>query len=104
MAWRPGMTIDDDNSVYVGGLPYDATEETVRRAFDLYGAVREVRVRIPPRPMSPLLSTAMGMRIRMRVRMRSFWFLSVCGDLLLFSACGFGGRGVETLGRVPQLS
>ena len=39
------MTIDDEKSVYVGGLPYDASEETVRRAFDLYGAVREVRVR-----------------------------------------------------------
>lgn len=39
------MTIDDEKSVYVGGLPYDATEETVRRAFDLYGAVRDVRVR-----------------------------------------------------------
>ncbi|XP_078432319.1 RNA-binding (RRM/RBD/RNP motifs) family protein [Wolffia australiana] len=38
------MTIDDEKSVYVGGLPYDATEETVRRAFDLYGAVRDIRI------------------------------------------------------------
>ncbi|CAN6442065.1 unnamed protein product [Victoria cruziana] len=38
------MTIDDDNSIYVGGLPYDATEESVRRAFDLYGAVVAVKI------------------------------------------------------------
>lgn len=44
------MTIDDDNSVYVGGLPYDADEESIRRVFDLYGHVVAVKV-------SPSLST-----------------------------------------------
>lgn len=38
------MTIDDDNSVYVGGLPYDATEDSVRRVFDLYGQVVAVKI------------------------------------------------------------
>lgn len=38
------MTIDDDNSVYVGGLPYDATEDSIRRVFDLYGHVVAVKV------------------------------------------------------------
>ncbi|KAL6221755.1 hypothetical protein ACLB2K_005150 [Fragaria x ananassa] len=38
------MTIDDESSVYVGGLPYDATEDTVRRVFDLYGAVVAVKI------------------------------------------------------------
>ncbi|KAL6974329.1 hypothetical protein U1Q18_028510 [Sarracenia purpurea var. burkii] len=38
------MTIDDDNSVYVGGLGYDATEESVRRVFDLYGHVAAVKI------------------------------------------------------------
>lgn len=38
------MTIDDEKSIYVGGLPYDATEETLRKAFVLYGAVVAVKV------------------------------------------------------------
>ncbi|XP_050370145.1 uncharacterized protein LOC126788212 [Argentina anserina] len=38
------MTIDDDSSVYVGGLHYDATEDSVRRVFDLYGAVVAVKI------------------------------------------------------------
>ncbi|XP_010249936.1 PREDICTED: zinc finger CCCH domain-containing protein 25-like isoform X2 [Nelumbo nucifera] len=38
------MTIDDDNSIYVGGLPYDCTEESIRRVFDLYGAVVAVKI------------------------------------------------------------
>ncbi|KAL5975227.1 hypothetical protein ACLOJK_031906 [Asimina triloba] len=38
------MTIDDDNSIYVGGLPYDSTEEDLKRAFDLYGAVVAVKI------------------------------------------------------------
>lgn len=38
------MTIADDNSVYVGGLPYDATEDSIRKAFDLYGRVRAVKI------------------------------------------------------------
>lgn len=38
------MTIDDDNSVYVGGLPYDADEESIRRVFDLYGHVVAVKI------------------------------------------------------------
>lgn len=38
------MTIDDDNSIYVGGLPYDASEADLRRAFSLYGSVVAVKV------------------------------------------------------------
>lgn len=38
------MTVDDENSIYVGGLPYDATEETLRRVFDLYGAIVAVKI------------------------------------------------------------
>ncbi|XVE54349.1 hypothetical protein DITRI_Ditri03aG0073400 [Diplodiscus trichospermus] len=38
------MTIDDESSVYVGGLPYDATEASIRRAFSLYGAVVAVKI------------------------------------------------------------
>ncbi|XP_057968050.1 glycine-rich RNA-binding protein RZ1B isoform X2 [Malania oleifera] len=38
------MTIDDDSSIYVGGLPYDASEESIRRVFDLYGAVVAVKI------------------------------------------------------------
>lgn len=42
--WNWKMTIDDENSVYVGGLPYDATEESIRKAFDFYGRVVAVKV------------------------------------------------------------
>lgn len=38
------MTIDDENSVYVGGLPYSATEDSLRRVFDLYGAIVAVKI------------------------------------------------------------
>ncbi|KAL1816092.1 hypothetical protein ACET3Z_018666 [Daucus carota] len=38
------MTIADDNSVYVGGLPYGANEDSIRKAFDLYGRVRAVKI------------------------------------------------------------
>ncbi|KAF3442709.1 hypothetical protein FNV43_RR16626 [Rhamnella rubrinervis] len=38
------MTIDDESSIYVGGLPYDSTEDSVRRVFDLYGAVVAVKI------------------------------------------------------------
>lgn len=38
------MTINDDNSVYVGGLPYDATEESVCKVFDLYGHIKAVKI------------------------------------------------------------
>lgn len=38
------MTIDDESSIYVGGLPYDATEESIRRTFDLYGAIVAVKI------------------------------------------------------------
>ncbi|CAN6681116.1 unnamed protein product [Malus baccata var. baccata] len=38
------MTIDDESSIYIGGLPYDATEETVRRVFELYGNVIAVKI------------------------------------------------------------
>ncbi|XVF88453.1 hypothetical protein PTKIN_Ptkin19aG0052300 [Pterospermum kingtungense] len=38
------MTIDDESSVYVGGLPYDATEASIRRVFSLYGSVVAVKI------------------------------------------------------------
>ncbi|KAK7388753.1 hypothetical protein VNO78_23580 [Psophocarpus tetragonolobus] len=38
------MTMDDDSSIYVGGLPYDATEETIRTVFNLYGAILDVKI------------------------------------------------------------
>ena len=39
------MTIDDESSIYVGGLPYDSTKDTVLRVFEFYGAVLDVKVR-----------------------------------------------------------
>ncbi|GAV65509.1 RRM_1 domain-containing protein [Cephalotus follicularis] len=38
------MTVDDDNSVYVGGLPFNATEDTLRRAFHFYGHIVAVKI------------------------------------------------------------
>jgi RNA recognition motif-containing protein len=38
------MTLDDDSSIYVGGLPYDASEDTIRTVFNLYGAILDVKV------------------------------------------------------------
>lgn len=38
------MTIDDDNSIYVGGLPYNATEDSIRKVFNLYGAIVAVKI------------------------------------------------------------
>ncbi|KAH1248481.1 Cold-inducible RNA-binding protein B [Glycine max] len=43
------MTMDDDSSIYVGGLPYDATEETIRTVFNLYGAILDVKIINDPR-------------------------------------------------------
>ncbi|KAI3474322.1 hypothetical protein Pfo_029123 [Paulownia fortunei] len=38
------MTIDDNSSIYVGGLPYDISEEGLRRVFYIYGAVVAVKI------------------------------------------------------------
>lgn len=38
------MTMDDECSIYVGGIPYDTTEDTVRTVFNLYGAILDVKV------------------------------------------------------------
>ncbi|KAJ0933823.1 putative RNA recognition motif domain, nucleotide-binding alpha-beta plait domain superfamily [Helianthus annuus] len=38
------MTIDDENSVYVGNLPYESTEDTIRSAFDIYGQIIAVKI------------------------------------------------------------
>ncbi|KAL4274753.1 hypothetical protein S245_069529 [Arachis hypogaea] len=38
------MTLDDDSSIYVGGLPYDASEQTIRSVFHLYGAILDVKI------------------------------------------------------------
>ncbi|KAL9268777.1 hypothetical protein AKJ16_DCAP22119 [Drosera capensis] len=37
------MTSDDENSIYVGGLPYDCAEDELRRVFELYGVVVAVK-------------------------------------------------------------
>ncbi|PIA65391.1 hypothetical protein AQUCO_00100696v1 [Aquilegia coerulea] len=38
------MTVDDENSVYVGGLPYDCNEDIIRKAFDPYGQIVAVKI------------------------------------------------------------
>lgn len=38
------MTVDDESSVYVGGLPYDTTEDSLRKTFSRYGSVVAVKV------------------------------------------------------------
>ncbi|KAM0933387.1 putative RNA recognition motif domain, nucleotide-binding alpha-beta plait domain superfamily [Dioscorea sansibarensis] len=38
------MTIDDENSIYVGGLPYECTDDDLRAAFDIYGAIVAVKI------------------------------------------------------------
>lgn len=37
------MTVDDENLVYVGGLPYDSTEDSIQRAFEIYGTIIAVK-------------------------------------------------------------
>lgn len=38
------MTIDDDRSIYIGGLPYNASEDTLHRVFNLYGSIVAVKI------------------------------------------------------------
>ncbi|KAL6560913.1 hypothetical protein OROHE_006090 [Orobanche hederae] len=38
------MIFDDHSSIYVGGLPYDITEDSLRRVFCIYGAVLAVKI------------------------------------------------------------
>ncbi|GER32665.1 RNA-binding protein 25 [Striga asiatica] len=38
------MTIDANTSIYVGNLPYDITEEVIRREFYMYGAILAVKI------------------------------------------------------------
>ncbi|KAJ6355611.1 hypothetical protein OIU77_006071 [Salix suchowensis] len=38
------MTIDDERSIYIGGLPYNASEDTLRRVFNLYGSIVAVKI------------------------------------------------------------
>ncbi|KAK3028066.1 hypothetical protein RJ639_039357 [Escallonia herrerae] len=38
------MTVDDENSVYVGGLSYDATEDSLRETFSYYGSIVAVKI------------------------------------------------------------
>ena len=49
------MTMDDNNSVYVGGLPYDITEEALRRVFSPYGTVHDIKVNFISSPSLLLL-------------------------------------------------
>jgi hypothetical protein len=45
--------VDEVNSVYVGGLPYEANEEMLRDAFGYYGTI--VSVKVSPAPPSSTL-------------------------------------------------
>ena len=45
------MAVDEVNSVYVGGLPYEANEEMLRDAFGYYGTIVSVKVRPAPPPL-----------------------------------------------------
>ncbi|KAJ7532003.1 hypothetical protein O6H91_14G068200 [Diphasiastrum complanatum] len=38
------MTIDDGNSIYVGGLSYESNEDMLRRAFEEYGDIVTVKI------------------------------------------------------------
>ncbi|KAE9587565.1 hypothetical protein Lal_00032016 [Lupinus albus] len=38
------MTMDDECSIYVGGIPYDTTEDTIRTIFNLYGAILDIKI------------------------------------------------------------
>ncbi|KMZ55991.1 hypothetical protein ZOSMA_9G00960 [Zostera marina] len=38
------MTIDDDSSIYVGGIPYDCTDEVLRHTFEIYGSVVDIKI------------------------------------------------------------
>ncbi|XP_050213108.1 zinc finger CCCH domain-containing protein 25 [Mercurialis annua] len=38
------MSVDEGNSIYVGSLPYSATENTIRRVFGPYGAIVSVKI------------------------------------------------------------
>ncbi|KAF5189465.1 RNA-binding (RRM/RBD/RNP motifs) family protein [Thalictrum thalictroides] len=38
------MTVDDEKSVYVGGIPYDCNEDMIRKAFDPYGQIVAVKI------------------------------------------------------------
>lgn len=42
------MTIDDESSVYVGGLPYNVSEDSLRDLFAMYGSIVAVKVRFAP--------------------------------------------------------
>ncbi|MCL7049487.1 hypothetical protein MKW94_009301 [Papaver nudicaule] len=37
------MTVDNDNSIYVGNIPYDCTEDDIRKVFDLFGSIIAVK-------------------------------------------------------------
>jgi RNA recognition motif-containing protein len=50
------MAVNEETSVYVGGLPYDADEEMLRLYFEPCGTIVSVKVMNPPPPFcSPLL-------------------------------------------------
>lgn len=38
------MTVDDNSSIYVGGLPYDISEEALRRVFYIYGSIIAIKI------------------------------------------------------------
>jgi RNA recognition motif-containing protein len=50
------MAVDEVTSVYVGGLPYEASEDMLRDAFEYYGTIVAVKVRPRSLWFSPVLS------------------------------------------------
>ncbi|TVU32995.1 hypothetical protein EJB05_24764, partial [Eragrostis curvula] len=49
------MSVDEVTSVYVGGLPYEANEGMLRDAFEFYGTIVAVKVRVHAPFFSPSL-------------------------------------------------
>ena len=44
------MAVNEETSVYVGGLPYDADEAMLRGYFEPCGSIVSVKVFHPPNP------------------------------------------------------
>ena len=69
--------MDDDSSIYVGGLPYDATEETIRTVFNLYGAILDVKVHFSNSISFRVLTNLV---FRHFVLIANFFFLQIIND------------------------
>ncbi|KAI4377364.1 hypothetical protein MLD38_015003 [Melastoma candidum] len=95
------MTIDDRSSVYVGDLPYDSTEDSLREIFSLYGSIVAVKIIndrtirgkcygfvtfTNPRSADDAISDMNGREVGGRI-------LKVNGVNTRGGRMGFGGRG-----------